>query len=62
MTEMTSSLIGIDHMAIMYSVPFGLLGWGYVTVPYILSSIRLLLHLCSLSYNDTLLTYLFFPP
>ena len=33
MTEMTSSLIGIDHMAIMYSVPFGLLGWGYVTAP-----------------------------
>lgn len=34
MTEMTSSLIGIDHMAIMYSVPFGLLGWGYVTASH----------------------------
>ncbi|KAL4068826.1 hypothetical protein V8B97DRAFT_1872600, partial [Scleroderma yunnanense] len=28
MIEMTSSSIGIDHMAIMYSVPFGLLVWG----------------------------------
>ncbi|KAF9225141.1 hypothetical protein BS17DRAFT_580315 [Gyrodon lividus] len=30
MVEMTSTLVGIDHLAIMYSVPYGLLLWGMV--------------------------------
>ncbi|KAH7886377.1 hypothetical protein F5I97DRAFT_1274383 [Phlebopus sp. FC_14] len=28
MSTMTTTLIGIDHLAIMYSVPYGLLMWG----------------------------------
>ncbi|KAL4071835.1 hypothetical protein J3A83DRAFT_4093017, partial [Scleroderma citrinum] len=29
-TWLTSSPLGIDYMAIVYSVPFGLMWWGYV--------------------------------
>lgn len=51
MTEMTSSLIGIDHMAIMYSVPFGLLGWGMMSFVIALTSI-----IFNSTYTPTLVT------
>ncbi|KIJ66581.1 hypothetical protein HYDPIDRAFT_38905 [Hydnomerulius pinastri MD-312] len=39
MASMTSTLVGIDHLAIMYSVPYGLLMWGMVSFLVALSDV-----------------------
>ncbi|KAF8836690.1 hypothetical protein BDN67DRAFT_1014475 [Paxillus ammoniavirescens] len=50
MAKMTSTLVGIDHLAIMYSVPYGLLLWGMVFFIVALSDV-----IFRSSYHNTLI-------